>query len=490
MSPTYPVQGYRTAGARRRAAPPGFQSGGPPAQPPGGGDGGNSNAALLDAMMEAQYGRDALRKAIRETERRERHPGFSRTPLSEGQRESRQALIKRLTGFRRLHPALRAVDYALNIGLSLQRDSAPGQFHFPGQHLHKYCNWGEDGSRPHRYQWGLPNLCIEGQAFGAGNDLNAPYTVPELASDGASLWEDGVYFGATRSRTREIYVWDNSLDAALATPGIKDYPWAKPVISPRVAPMAMPIGKVTPVEAPMSKAAVAALAEATAANEGILPGLWEKSMRGPNRYREVQPYPQMSVSVERKKINGRRKTRIVGRMTWLKALVRAPYVNPRKREKKWNLSKELMFMLGMPTELMDLVDSVYEALPEEFRRKEKGKRHGKDPSPHEKVRLLMLNAKLVDGAKMLGNIARDQLQDAAYAYASKRGVALNNSMGYSFGLTQNSTAKNYAQRFTTSKVETVKYGSASPAKAKGGRYGIQKTFLYQKPPRRIQGAKH
>lgn len=480
----YPARGYRNADARRREAPPGFQSGGPPQGPP------DAPTSLLDSILEAQYGRDALERALEVTERSRRWQGsgsLATTATAAGTRESRQALIKRLTGFARLHPALRAVNYVLDIQLSQQRADAAGQLMLPGQVLHKYCNWGDDGERPHRYQWGLPNLCIEGQAFGAGNALDAPYTVLELAADGASIWEDGLYFGATRSRTTEIYVWDNSLDAALATPGIKEYPWEMPVLDPRVAPMAQPIGKVTPVLQPMSKAAVKALAEATAANEGILPGLIERRMAGPSRVPSVQRYPQLSITSSMQRIRNRRRQRLTARLTWLKAIPRARPPGMRTKEKKWDLSKELLFLLGMPTELMDFIGAVYKALPEDLRGREKAKRHGKDPSPHAMLQILLANVRHISGSQAIYEVAKETVQDFAYAYASRRGVALNRSMGHSFGLDQNSTAKNYAQRFETERVEVVKHG-ALPRQARGGSYGLWSFYLYTPPVRRFQSS--
>lgn len=74
---------------------------------------------------------------------------------------------------------------------------------------------------------------------------------------------------------------------------------------------------------------------------------------------------------------------------------------------------------GHVTEFSDALKCVYDALPEKLRKRERAKRHGKDPSMQGKVQIIYRNASSLNITAMLGCMAKEQLQDWAIGKMAK-----------------------------------------------------------------------
>lgn len=77
-------------------------------------------------------------------------------------------------------------------------------------------------------------------------------------------------------------------------------------------------------------------------------------------------------------------------------------------------------VFGAVTEAGDAVDAVYDALPEKLRRRERAKRHGRDPRLQTKLRILWENWEEVDVVEAINNLALNHLQDYAIGQANRR----------------------------------------------------------------------
>ena len=105
--------------------------------------------------------------------------------------------------------------------------------------------------------------------------------------------------------------------------------------------------------------------------------------------------------------------------------------NPRTKEGKVRIRykgafKVLKDALGGTTEGLDLLDTLYDSLPEKFRKAEKRKRHGKDPNPLDKARLIWENFEKVDLVQWAYEFAANQVEDYLYG---KGGQAYKDTTG-------------------------------------------------------------
>lgn len=112
---------------------------------------------------------------------------------------------------------------------------------------------------------------------------------------------------------------------------------------------------------------------------------------------------------------------------------RARKPGKRTKERKVVVSATKMLagrLAGKVTEGLDALDSVYEALPEKLRARERMRRHGKDPRAAVKLRLLYDHWEEVDLRQAVVNLLANELEDWFYGQLGRQAQAGLNRAGW------------------------------------------------------------
>lgn len=115
----------------------------------------------------------------------------------------------------------------------------------------------------------------------------------------------------------------------------------------------------------------------------------------------------------------------------------APPDNRTKERKSnvWGLGATTVGkVFGAATETGDAVDSLWDALPDSFKKKEMAKRHGKKPKLLDKIGQLFDNWEDVNVEQAIGNLIANQIEDRAYGAVGKALQKPGKAMGSNRGL--------------------------------------------------------
>lgn len=433
MANPYPVAGYRTAAARERGS-------------------GLSNAA--DSLRQALENTSPLNQAIRETERRQTHPGRSTIPASSLGRRALGA------GANALPPVqlVRNLLSAYSVLSRLAQERAPAARFFPGYIRQNICQ-----PRPDRYGRTLDGRtaytaslgCLDGQAVGPSLEaVDSPLTGAYTSSTGLALWtlrNDGQL--PTHAATLEVWkkVPNPSTPPAngpgwhlqtFPEAGAKKHPdpgkggeaagrsaeagdksssqqqrdpGPSEEMSPNLDPFALPIGKAVPVLPNLTPAQLKIVAEFQ--NPERSPN--EQPSRGPAPAPQPEPVEAPAPTLED-----------------VPAFQVYPLPQPLRERHVWKperspvrvrkvgVSRWILFLVGIPGELMDSLDAVYKALPAKLRARERKIRHNKDPNPIAKAELIYKYWRFIDGEQAIFNLIWEQYV-SDYLYGKSGQLAKN-----------------------------------------------------------------
>lgn len=240
------------------------------------------------------------------------------------------------------------------------------------------------------------SICYVGQANPCAIGLSDAYTSTEIA-DGTGFWKQTGPFSNGSNQDR--WVADGS---------IRNIPrWRDPFLdkpapalgpTPALAPEALPILRPQPVVRPLpyrllTRRVPDARVSPNYRNE------WGPSSAG--AVPQTQPGGVMLGPRLRKKITA-----------WPPS---PPRRGERERKVRTNLPAGLVnSALNAVTEGADLIDAVYQALPEKLRKREQAKRHGKDPKIGDKLWLLWNNYDKVDIEQAAFNVVKEGIEDAVF----------------------------------------------------------------------------
>lgn len=97
-----------------------------------------------------------------------------------------------------------------------------------------------------------------------------------------------------------------------------------------------------------------------------------------------------------------------------------PPARTRERKAKSGIPGPVKFLANIVTEPLDALSAVYDALPESLRKAERRKRHGKDPSPENKLKLIYQNWDKLDMQAVVINLAKNEVEDRLIANINQR----------------------------------------------------------------------
>ena len=103
---------------------------------------------------------------------------------------------------------------------------------------------------------------------------------------------------------------------------------------------------------------------------------------------------------------------------------RPPTRNERERKVRVPYGAVVRVVRGVlsgATEVLDWLDALWDALPDDFKAREFARRHGKAPSPQNKAKQLWDNINAIDIEKAFLNVWKENIEDSIYGTANREG---------------------------------------------------------------------
>lgn len=208
-------------------------------------------------------------------------------------------------------------------------------------------------------------------------------------------------------------------------------PWALPLPEPAPLPMVWPWPSLDPfslpVEAPMP------------GQPRAVPYRWLPRLR-PNPWRSPTEQTQRGpVTAPRDQVRSGTEFRPNERpRPAARPRLRPPGVGVKERKAEVRGAVQAVHtfssrVFGETTEFIDAIDAFYEALPEDFQKRQRAMRHGKAPKLTDKLALLYRHWNDVDLNKAIDNLVLNQIEDklvGKVGQSSKRGTKSVSEDGY------------------------------------------------------------